>query len=78
MRNQTQEAMALMNQAAQAAPTAPAVLEALGDAFVERKVWKEARDAYQKALSVDPKNARLEKKYAEVVFVIWFSSSSKL
>lgn len=67
MRGNRQRSTELLQQAAAAAPGAPALLEALGDDLMDRRQIKDARDAYAKALKLDPKNVGLERKYAELV-----------
>lgn len=67
MRGQKQEADRLLEQAQKAAPTAPTVLEAIGDDYAERGQTKKAMDAYKRAHELDPKNIAIERKYAECV-----------
>ena len=67
MRGNKARSIELLKNAVTAAPTAPSVLEALGDDFVERRQLREARETYAKALKLDPKNVGLETKYANVV-----------
>ena len=57
----------LLKKAAEAAPGSSVVLEALGDDLVGRKLMKQARETYKRALKIDPKNVGLERKYAETV-----------
>jgi len=68
VRHQDAEASRLLAQAVQVAPGSPDVLEALGDDFTEQRKTGDARLAYFKAFKMDPKNVRLERKYAETVF----------
>jgi hypothetical protein len=67
MRGNTGQSTVLLNKAAEAAPTAPAVLEALADDLLERKQKKEALAVYKRAVKLDPKNVGLERKYATLV-----------
>jgi tetratricopeptide (TPR) repeat protein len=67
MRGNAARSTELLQQATAVAPGAPSVLEMLGDDFKERKRFKEARDAYGKAVKLDPKNVGLETKFAEMV-----------
>lgn len=67
MRGNASAATDLLRRAAQAAPTAPAVLEALADDLVERRQKKEAIALYEKALKLDPKNVGLDRKRAFLV-----------
>jgi tetratricopeptide (TPR) repeat protein len=57
----------LLKKAADAAPGSAVVLEALGDDLASRKLMKQAREAYDKARKLDPKNVGLERKYALTV-----------
>jgi TM2 domain-containing membrane protein YozV len=71
-RGQNQEAARLLAEAQAAAPTAPVVLEAIGDDFVEQKQLKKAREAYKRAMDVSTAltgrvPAVLENKYAMAV-----------
>jgi tetratricopeptide (TPR) repeat protein len=67
MRGNASASTDLLRKAAEAAPTAPAVLEALADDLVERRQKKEAMPIYKKAVALDPKNVGLERKYAMLV-----------
>lgn len=49
------------------APDHPRVLEAEGDIFSAQRKFKPALEAYKKAFAADPKNAKLEEKYATAV-----------
>ncbi|MEI7833201.1 MAG: tetratricopeptide repeat protein [bacterium] len=49
------------------APEHPRVLEIEGDLYAGQRKFKPALDAYKKAFAIDPKNARLEEKYATAV-----------
>ena len=60
----------LLDEAAAAAPGSSTVQEALGDAFVARKQIRKARDCYQTAFKLDPKNISAERKYGECVLSI--------
>jgi tetratricopeptide (TPR) repeat protein len=64
IRKNNARASELMREAAAVAPSAPAVLEALGDELSERKKWKDALDAYTRALRYSKGNIELEKKHA--------------
>lgn len=70
MRNNSQKATDLLKQAAAAAPGAPSVLEALGDDLMERKQIKAAKDAYQKAFRLNPKNVGVEEKLAKAALTM--------
>lgn len=67
MRGQVQEATDLVKQAAEIAPGSSVVLEMLGDEYVERKRFGEARAAYKTAHRLDPSNVALETKFANLV-----------
>jgi len=67
MRGQVQEATDLVRQAADLAPGSAVVLEMLGDEYMERKRFGEARAAYKTAHRLDPTNVALETKFANVV-----------
>ncbi|HEY0867779.1 MAG TPA: tetratricopeptide repeat protein [Fimbriimonas sp.] len=67
MRGNRQAASDLLRQATEIAPTAPALLESLGDDAMERHNYKQARQAYERALKVSPKNIALERKHAESI-----------
>ena len=56
-----------LKKAANVAPGSAVVLEALGDDLLERKLTKQAREAFKKALKIDPKNVGVERKYAQTV-----------
>lgn len=57
----------LLKKAVEAAPGSSVVLEALGDDLSERKLTKQAREVYKRAMKLDPKNVGLERKYAMIV-----------
>lgn len=57
----------LIQEAAQVAPGSSRVQEALGDAFVERRQLKHAREAFEVAVQLDPNNASAERKFGEAV-----------
>lgn len=57
----------LVQEAAQVAPGSSRVQEALGDAFVERRQLKHAREAFELAVKLDPSNASAERKFGEAV-----------
>jgi tetratricopeptide (TPR) repeat protein len=67
MRGNAARATELLKEAAQTAPNSPALHEALGDDLMERRQIKAAKDAYARAIKLDPKNVGLERKYAEIV-----------
>ena len=67
MRGNAAKATELLKEAAKAAPNSPALHEALGDDLMERRQIKAAKDAYARAIKLDPKNVGLERKYAEIV-----------
>lgn len=67
MRNQKSEAERLVQQAKEAAPTSPLVLELVADELRERGQLLKAVAAYKDALRYDPENIGLQRKHAEVV-----------
>ena len=67
MRNNALGSTELLRKAAEAAPTAPAVLESLADDLIERRQKKEAIALYKKAIKLDPKNVGLERKHAMLI-----------
>ena len=67
MRGNAARATELLKEAALAAPNSPALHEALGDDLMERRQIKAAKDAYARAIKLDPKNVGLERKFAEIV-----------
>lgn len=67
MRGNRQAASDLLRQATEVAPTAPALLETLGDDAMERHNYKQARQAYERAMKVSSKNIALERKHAEAI-----------
>lgn len=75
MRGNAQASTDLLKKATEVAPSAPAVLEALGDDLVERKRLGEALVVYKKALTFDPKNVGLEKKHADGVYKLLAAGS---
>ncbi|MEA2553204.1 MAG: hypothetical protein QOJ65_1380 [Fimbriimonadaceae bacterium] len=64
MRGQKQAASDLLRQAAEVAPGAVTVLEALGDDCMERGQAKPAAEIYAKAYRLEPGYPGLERKYA--------------
>ncbi|HWD40452.1 MAG TPA: hypothetical protein VG944_16505 [Fimbriimonas sp.] len=64
MRGNKSRASILMKEAADAAPNAASVLEALGDDYLERKQYKAAHEAYARALKHSQNNVALERKHA--------------
>ena len=67
MRGSPQKALAMVKQAAEAAPGAAIVQEALGDDLAERSQLGEALKAYRMALRLDPSNVGVERKHAALV-----------
>ncbi|MFI5386157.1 MAG: hypothetical protein ACHQ50_08560 [Fimbriimonadales bacterium] len=65
-RGNSQAASDLLKQAADAAPGAAPVVEAVGDDLVERKHYAAAREAYKAAHRADPKNPSIERKLAQL------------
>jgi tetratricopeptide (TPR) repeat protein len=65
-RGNNQAANDLLRQASETAPGSATVLEALGDDYLERKNYGKAHETYRLARRADPKNASIEKKYAEL------------
>jgi tetratricopeptide (TPR) repeat protein len=66
-RGQGAQATAYLKQAEGVAPNAPAVLEFIGDDFIERKQYRNAKEVYAKAFKLAPDNVSLEKKFAFAV-----------
>jgi len=60
----------LVQEAATVAPGSSTVQEALGDALVDRRQVKKAKDAFQLAVKLDPKNASAERKFGEAVLSV--------
>ena len=67
MRGSPQKALAMVKQAAEAAPGAAIVQEALGDDLADRSQLGEALKAYRMALRLDPSNVGVERKHAALV-----------
>lgn len=67
MRNNKSVAGKLLEEALEVAPGSVAVLEAVADDLLERRQTKAAMEIYKRALRIDPKNASVERKYAECV-----------
>lgn len=67
MRGQSAQATETLRQALAIAPTSPQVQEALGDEYKEVGETKNAREAYLLAHRADPKDANIERKYAETI-----------
>lgn len=63
----------LLDEATQTAAGSSPVQEALGDAFLERKQVRKARDCFKRAMELDPKNPSAERKYGECVLAIEFA-----
>jgi hypothetical protein len=70
MRGSPQKALAMVKQAAEIAPGAAVVQEALGDDLSERSRPGEALKAYRMALRLDPSNIGVERKHAALVATI--------
>jgi tetratricopeptide (TPR) repeat protein len=64
MRNNKKGATDCLRQAAEIAPGAPSLHEALGDDLMERGMLPQAKAAYKRAWRLDPTNVSLERKYA--------------
>jgi tetratricopeptide (TPR) repeat protein len=67
IRGEAQQATDLLKEASAIAPWSPQVLELLGDQHMERKRYKDAKEAYAKALKAQPGNPALERKYGTAV-----------
>lgn len=67
IRGQGDLAEKCLAEAERLAPHAPTVLEAQGDALIERGQRRKAIEKYKGALAQDPSNVPLERKYAEAV-----------
>jgi hypothetical protein len=67
MRGSPQKALAIMKEAAEMAPGAAVVQEALGDDLAERSRSGEALKAYRMALRLDPSNVGVERKHAALI-----------
>lgn len=65
-RGNKQAASDLLKKAAEVAPNASVVIEALGDDYMERRQYAAAQETYKKAKRADPKNASAERKLAEL------------
>lgn len=59
----------LMKQAAEVAPGAASVLEAVGDDLLERKMFGAALEAYKAARRADPKSVSIERKHAQLAMI---------
>lgn len=70
MRGDREGAGKLLEQAVAEAPGSIPVLEAQGDDLLARRQLSKARDVFAAALKLDPKNAEVERKYAEIVLQI--------
>jgi tetratricopeptide (TPR) repeat protein len=68
MRGDKARARELLEQAEKAAPRAPSVLVALGDAAMKRGNLKEATRLYGLAKDLEAKNVAYERKHAEAIF----------
>ncbi len=60
----------LLREAADLAIGSSQVQEALGDAFLQDRSIRNARDCYKKAFEIDPRNISAERKYGEAVLAI--------
>jgi tetratricopeptide (TPR) repeat protein len=78
MRGETQKAGRLLQEAAQAAPTSPAVLEIVGDSCMERRDYKGAIDVYAQALLASQGSVPLERKHAEAILAHQMASNPML
>jgi hypothetical protein len=67
--NKTQ-ARELLHQAMQIGAGSALVLEAIADEAIDSKRWRDAKAALDQALKLEPKNIGLEKKHADVVYMI--------
>ena len=67
MRGNAGVARKLIDEAVSLAPAYPPILEVQADELMDSHRPGEARVIYAKALKIDPKNAGIEKKYAETV-----------
>ncbi len=63
-RGNNQQSTDLLKQAADIAPGAATVLEALGDDLMDRGNYAAAHEAYRSAHRADPTNVGIERKYA--------------
>ncbi len=70
MRGDTVGADKLLQEAQEAAPTSPTVLEAIGDDYIARGQKAKAMQVYKQAFTIDPKAISAERKYAELVLHI--------
>lgn len=60
----------LIEEAAQVSPGSSAVQEAVGDAYLERRQVRKAKEAFQMAVKLDSSNASAERKFGEAVLSI--------
>ncbi|HMS55933.1 MAG TPA: hypothetical protein PKA27_11085 [Fimbriimonadaceae bacterium] len=67
MRGNKPEAEKMLTEAMRLAPKSAPVLAAVGEDFAERGQIKKALEAYRQAKEVDPTNAKIEGRYAELV-----------
>lgn len=70
MRGLREEAEALLKQALDILPDSPDVWEVLGDYRKEAGDLQGAHDAYKRAHELDPQNAFIERKFAEMVLAL--------
>lgn len=65
-RGNNQASSDLMKKAAEVAPGAASVLEAVGDDLLERRQYGAALEAYRSAHRADPSNVGIERKFASL------------
>ncbi len=65
----------LLKEAFTKAPNAPSVLEALGDDYLERRMYEHAREVFERAKLLDPKSANIERKYGLAVLTQYNAGS---
>ncbi len=69
-RGQTSVAQKLLQEVIDLVPNYAPVQEAIGDDFVERKQFRNAKEAYHIAHRLAPLNATIENKYGEMVLKV--------
>ncbi|MBS1721480.1 MAG: hypothetical protein JSS66_00570 [Armatimonadetes bacterium] len=67
----------LLEQAAAKAPGSSMVQEAIGDSYRDRRQLRKAKEAWQMAVKLDPKNASAERKFGEAVLAIQLAIDPK-